>query len=837
MKRRIRTFSGNKDNRVTSVELAHRAVAKEAALEGIVLLKNEDFLPLSEKKAVALLGAGAGKTMKGGTGSGDVCERRSVTIYEGMKEAGIQITSEDWILDYDKTYDQARLDWKAMILEESGGSRSPAFFDVYASNAFEVPAGRQIKEEDCQGTDTAIYVISRVAGEGADRKNEAGDYQLTEKEQEDIRKLCDWKKNIVILINSGGLIEITALKENPMIKAILYISQPGMEGGYAVTDILFGKANPCGKLTDTWPNSYDDLANAQTFSYRDGNVNEEKYQEGIYVGYRYFDSFDVDYAYCFGYGLSYTNFLIDKKVEISSKDNGISLSFSVKNTGEFDGKEVIQAYGVCPQKGLEKEHRRLVGFAKSGELKANETEEMSINFHAKDLASFHEEKVAWILEAGTYYIELGNSIEDAKVCASINVQEEIILENVSHICPLTKELTELTIPDDLAAAKYKKAADFAAENDLPSIDFHAQHIDHPSHKTSKYEEMAKELVDKLSDQELIYMSVGEVSRGHDVALGAAGIMVPGAAGETSSILEEKYDFPGVSMADGPAGIRILPEYLADENNVYTQGFVGAIERGFFAEPLEKSDGLEKYYQYCTAFPIGTMLAQTWNEELIQKVGKTVGQEMENLGIAWWLAPGMNIHRNPLCGRNFEYYSEDPFLSGKIAAAMTKGVQSVPGVGTTIKHFACNNQEDNRFGSDSIVSERALREIYLRGFEIAVKESQPMAIMSSYNLINGIHTANHKDLLMTLLRGEWGFKGMVMTDWTTTSRGSQAWMCPASGNDLIMPGDQRDLENIKNALDDGRLSREELRQSVSRLVAVIYQTVGFENPPAYSEENL
>ncbi len=839
MKRRIRTFSGTKDNRVTPVELAHRAISKEAALEGIVLLKNDNFLPLSDKKPVALLGAGAGKTMKGGTGSGDVCERKSVTIYEAMKEAGISITSEDWILDYDKIYDKARLDWKKMILEESGGSRSPKFFDVYASHAFEVPAGASIREKDCLGSDTVIYVISRVAGEGADRKNEEGDYQLTQKELEDIESLSKWNKNIVILINSGGLIEINSLKENPNIRAILYISQPGMEGGYAVTAILFGKANPCGKLTDTWPISYDDVVSAKTFSSCNGNTEEEFYEEGIYVGYRYFDSFDVDTAYCFGYGLSYSRFEIDKNVKVQSENNKVSLLFSVKNIGSFMGKEVVQAYAICPQKSLDKEYRRLVGFAKTKSLKENEMETLSISFSVRDLASFYEEKNAWVLEEGNYYIQLGNSLDDAETCACIKVREDFILENVHEICPLEKELTELMVPDDLAAMKYQKAEEDAAEKNVPVIYLNAKKIDLPVHQISKYEVMAKELVNQLSDEELIYMSVGEVSRGHDVALGAAGIMVPGAAGETSSILEEKYDFPGVSMADGPAGIRILPEYLADEanDNVYTQGFVGAIERGFFAEPLEVSGGLEKYYQYCTAFPIGTMLAQTWNEDLIQKVGETVGKEMENLGISWWLAPGMNIHRNPLCGRNFEYYSEDPLLSGKIAAAMTKGVQKVPGVGTTIKHFACNNQEDNRFGSDSILSERTLREIYLRGFEITVKESQPMAIMSSYNLINGIHAANHKDLLITLLRKEWDFRGMVMTDWTTTSRGSQAWKCPASGNDLIMPGDQKDLENIKDALSDGRLSREELRQSVSRLVNVIYQTVGFEDPKSYLEENL
>ncbi len=227
-----------------------------------------------------------------------------------------------------------------------------------------------------------------------------------------------------------------------------------------------------------------------------------------------------------------------------------------------------------------------------------------------------------------------------------------------------------------------------------------------------------------------------------------------------------------------------------------------------------------YYQYCTAFPIGTALAQTWNLELVEQVGNAVGEEMKEFGITLWLAPGMNIHRNPLCGRNFEYFSEDPLLTGKIAASMTKGVQAIKGVGTTIKHFACNNQEDNRLSVDCIVSERALREIYLKGFEIAIKESQPFAIMTSYNKINGVYSANNKDLCMEVTRNEWGFEGIIMTDWTTTINGAKSYRCMQAGNDLIMPGMKQDHENIKEALQKGILAEDELNQCVTRLVKFV-----------------
>ena len=344
---------------------------------------------------------------------------------------------------------------------------------------------------------------------------------------------------------------------------------------------------------------------------------------------------------------------------------------------------------------------------------------------------------------------------------------------------------------------------------------------------SGYEKKARELVQKLTDEELTAMVIGEISKGQGQALGSAGSMVPGSAGETSGILKEKYGIPGVAMADGPAGLRLIRSYEVDKKtgNIYSEGILDALEGGFLASG-EKHEDASVYYQYCTAIPVGTLLAQTWNTELLEKVGKAVAEEMQEFGISWWLAPGMNIHRNPLCGRNFEYYSEDPLVSGCMAAAITRGVQSVPGTGTTIKHFACNNQEDNRMGVDSVVSERALREIYLRGFEIAVRTAQPMAIMTSYNLVNGVHAANSRDLCTQAARKEWGFRGIIMTDWTTTEAhgGSTPWRCPWAGNDLIMPGSKNDGENILAALRDGSLSREELEECVIRLLTVIFQTL-------------
>ena len=291
------------------------------------------------------------------------------------------------------------------------------------------------------------------------------------------------------------------------------------------------------------------------------------------------------------------------------------------------------------------------------------------------------------------------------------------------------------------------------------------------------------------------------------------------------------------MADGPAGLRVLRSYDVDRmtGKIYGVGLIGSLEGGLFRKDYKNED-VDKYYMYATAIPIGTHLAQTFDLELVRNLGKLVADEMTEFGIAWWLAPGLNIHRNPLCGRNFEYYSEDPLLSGEMAAAITLGVQSVPGVGTTIKHFACNNQEDNRMSSNSIVSERALREIYLRGFEIAIKTAQPMCIMTSYNLINSIHTANSYDLCTIVARNEWGFEGIIMTDWTTTTAGgSKSSACAIAGNDLIMPANQIDIDNIMAALKDGSLPRGIARDCAARLIKVIFQTIGMEDIEAYNKQ--
>lgn len=838
MKRRVRTFSGTKNPSVSEREIKNRTVARKAAAEGIVLMKNEGVLPLKKGSKIALFGSGAGQTIKGGTGSGDVNEREVVSIYQGLLNAGVEITSRDWVEDFQKIYKKSREDWREEIFREAQGKASMDFFQIYASHAYEMPSGRPILENDMNGADIAVYVVSRVAGEGADRFEKEGDYYLTEHEKEDLKMISAQCKDVIVILNVGGQIDPGEILAIPNVKAILNIVQPGMEGGNALADILTGKVTPSGKLTDTWAKKYSDYPNSETFSHNNGNIQTEKYEEGIYVGYRYFDSFQVDVEYPFGFGLSYTGFDI-LPGEVRADETSVSVEVTVKNTGKtYSGKEVVQIYASCPQEGMPKEYRRLCGFAKTDLLKPQGSETMTITFPAKALASFDEETAAWVLEKGLYGIWIGNSSQNVVLSGALSVKENVILEKVQHICPLKEELKEIVRPEEtirqLEAAWHKELD----HKGIVPVVFAPVAEQKERIPAGEPEQMASELVEKLSDEELIAMVIGEISKGQDNALGSAGIMVPGAAGETSGILEDKWDVPGVSMADGPAGLRLIKKYDVNPKigEIYDVGLLAALEGGFFAND-EAHEDADTYYQYCTAIPVGTLLAQTWNMELLEETGKAVAKEMQEFGVAWWLAPGMNIHRNPLCGRNFEYYSEDPLVSGMAAAAITRGVQSVEGVGTTIKHFACNNQEDNRLGSNSVLSERTLREIYLRGFEIAVKTSQPMAIMTSYNEINGVHAANCKDTCTTAAREEWDFQGIIMTDWTTTMPhgGSIPWKCAQAGNDLIMPGWDGDSESIRKALEDGSLDREELKACVKRMLKVIYQTLGYEDCVSYGAQ--
>lgn len=811
-------------------EIHNKQIARVAATEGMVLLRNEnDILPIPKGTAIALYGAGAAHTIKGGTGSGDVNSRKTVSILEGLTNAGYQIVTKSWLDAYDAAYAKAREQWRDEIWEKEAKMREKDnsdfhFFFAYSEVPFVFPTDELPEKENAE---IAIYVLSRQAGEGKDRVNNGGDFILSKQEEQMIDKICALYPHVVLVLNTGGMIDLSFADQYNNIEGIVYMHQPGMEAGNALADLVCGNVVPSGKLTDSWPCSYSDYPNASVFSHNNGNVEKEEYVEGIYVGYRYFDTFNVPVRYCFGYGLSYTNFAIETMaVTLGTQEPEIGVKVKITNVGaHYTGREVVQLYVSCPQDKIDKEYRRLVGFYKTKPLAPGESEEKTIRFAISAMASYHENRTAWLLEEGCYGIFVGNSLATSVFSASIQVEGDAVLMETEHICPLQEHLEELKgNVDEINARRnsWLKTVQEKLSLTIHNVEIKKKDISYERNFCDFSEEVAA-FVDKLEVDQLIELATGDISKAQGSNIGAAGNSVPGSAAETSGCAI-KQGLAGIVLADGPAGLRLNKTYQAVDGKPMSMPFAMAIEDGFFARGAFDQKG-ETYYQYCTAIPVGTVLAQTWDIEIIKECGKAVAQEMDEFGVTLWLAPGMNIHRNPLCGRNFEYYSEDPLLSGIMAAAMTEGVQSCKGCGTTIKHFACNNQEDNRMHSNSIVSERALREIYLKGFEIAVTKSQPMAIMTSYNLINGVHAANSYDLCTKAARNEWGYQGLIMTDWTTTHNGPEctASGCMRAGNDIVMPGCNNDHENLKKELDDGTLDIRELKLAVGHLVNIIWQS--------------
>lgn len=804
--------SGTQNPQPSNRELEHGRLARYAAAEGIVLLKNDGVLPLKASMPIALLGGGADKTVKGGIGSGDVNNRENISIYRGLKEAGVPITSEGWLSDYQAGYADARNQWKQKVLEEVKQVENP--FDAYAANPFALPEGRKITTDDVRGAFAAVYVISRISGEGKDRRKEEGDYYLSRREAEDIHFLDQQGIPIILILNAGGPVELTALlQKTEHIRAILYISQPGQEGGHAVADILLGQAVPGGRLTATWAKQYEDYPSGESYSYLNGNLETEEYREGIYVGYRYFDSFGVEPLFPFGYGLSYTSFAMNFD-GLQTTEAGFEVDITVENTGDcYEGREVVQIYVTLPQTGGAKESCRLAGFAKTDSLKPGDMQRLTVAIEQKQIASFSEAMQAWHIAKGAYGVWIGSHVGSLRLAAVLTVSEQVILERTGVVCPLKTRLEELGV-SELAEQKAEEWMAMAKEQQIPEIQF----VPREEEKRRYPAQLAKE----QPVEELIPLLYGNITQGAST-LGSAGIRVPGSAGETTEVLEETYGIRSLIMADGPAGLRLRQSYEVDRKTgqIYSGGVLHSLENGFLEEP-ENHEDADTYYQYCTAFPVGTALAQTWDTKLMEKIGEAIAVEMEEFHVDLWLAPGINIQRNPLCGRNFEYYSEDPLLSGIMAAAITLGVQRSGRCGVTIKHFACNNQEDNRMGVDVCVSQRALREIYLRGFEIAVKKGAPLSMMSSYNLINGVHAANNRDICTMVAREEWGFDGVMMSDWNTTvpEDGSVPWKCAAAGNDIIMPGNLQDGDNIREAYAQGKLTEEAIRSCAGRVLALI-----------------
>ena len=791
-------------------EREHNRILRHFGAECTVLLKSDGTFPLEAPCELALYGSGARQTVKGGTGSGEVNSRTSVNVEEGLKAAGFQITTGNWLDRYGEIRPKAK---KRFIRKLKRSALKRGTLAILDSMGAVMPEPEYDLPLDGEG-DAAIYVLSRISGEGSDRKPVAGDILLTETEKRDILALDKKHSKFMLVLNVGGVVDLTPVME---VRNILYLSQLGVETGNILADIVLGKSTPSGKLTTTW-SAWNDYQTIGDF----GDRYDTSYREGIYVGYRYFDTVEKKPLFPFGYGLSYTTFSTDMG-EVQQKKGKISAKASVKNTGNHNGKEVVQLYVSAPQGKLDKPYQSLAAFAKTKDLKPGDEQTLTLDFAMKDLASYDAGRAAWILEAGDYVIRLGTSSRNTQPVAVVRLNEEVIVRKVKNCLGKPsfgnwkpERLREEKLPTDLPVLELD-----ASEFRLETVDYDLRHEVDP-------------IIENLTDEELCLMNIGAFKdKGSKSVVGEAAQSVVGGAGETARTFIDR-GIPAIVMADGPAGVRISRQYVRDENGAHPIGQTmpeSVMElmpapAAFFMKHFmggRKPEG-EIIEQNCTAIPIGTALAQSWNTDLAEKCGDIVGDEMERFGVHLWLAPALNIHRDIRCGRNYEYFSEDPLISGYFSAAITHGVQKHPGRGTTIKHFAANNQETNRYGNNSVVSERAMREIYLKGFEIAVRDSQPHALMTSYNLINGVHTSERRDLSEDILRAEFGFKGIVMTDWIigALNFGKKKYPAPdaariaAAGNDLVMPGGPADHKAMLRGLKEGRLTRNQLLVNATRV---------------------
>ena len=804
----------SRSGEVTRRERDNLQIAYEAACEGMVLLKNDGALPFKTKK-VALYGPGAAMTIKGGTGSGEVNERHSVTVLEGLRSRGFEISTMDWIEGYEHFYAEAEKAYKIEKRKRINLLKMDSIMNMLFDN-FRYPAGPMITEEDVarSDTDSCIFVLSRQAGEGCDRRLEKGDYYLTDEEEAQIRFCAEHYASFVLVINCGSSVDMSVIDSIPGINAVLYICQLGTEGGHAVADVISGEVTPSGKLSDTWAKKYEDIPFAMDYSFLNGNLKDEYYKEGIYVGYRYFDSFHAEPAYPFGFGLSYTDFAI-RSGGVSLDGTRVTVRADVQNTGEVcSGREVAQVYVTAPEGQLHKPWQSLASFAKTKVLAPGQREQLEMTFDIRTMCSYREYDSCFVLEQGEYIVRLGNSSRNTAAVGVIYAERDILVSRNQSICTGCG-LEELKAP---------KRNEEKLNPGLPYLLLDCDSIrtieftyDEPVEDTDP---RVQKILSSLSLNEMADVLVGNGMFG-----GETRFNLPGSVGNTTSKFWDR-GLANVALCDGPAGLRIQKRSTVDEKGRIKpvelalsifNSFPEFIKKFMVGDP--KKDTV--LYQYTTAFPVATALAQTWNQELMYRVGDAIYREMKEYGCTYWLAPAVNIHRNPLCGRNFEYFSEDPVLTGKMAAAITRGVQQEEGFYVTVKHFAANNQEEERNKVSSNLSERALREIYLRPFELAVRDGGAKGIMTSYNKVNGTYASNSYDLCTKALRNEWGFEGVVMTDWFSTNGGlANNALCIKAGNDLIMPGGGYFKKEILRGVKSGLIEEKDVRISCSRVIRAI-----------------
>ena len=698
---------------------------RRAGAEGTVLLKNDGVLPLSKTGSTAFFGRVQRDYFYVGYGSGgDVNPDYLVSPMDALEARGD--------IAYDKALaDRYRLWCQANVPPVMDWAQWPTCHP-------EMPLSEEAVRAAAQRNDAAVVILGRAMGEAMDNRPEPGGYYLTEAEKALLAQVTAAFRKVCVVVDAGNIMDLSWVEEYP-IGALVYAFQGGMESGNALIDVLYGDAQPGGRLTDTVPRHYEDAPSYGHFGGRDFN----EYREDIYVGYRYYETFAQDKVlYPFGFGLSYTTFRVESAAEVWQTN--WDLRIQVTNTGSRPGRQVVQVYVEAPQGKLGKAARVLADYWKTPELAPGQSAAVSLWIDLESLASFDDSGVtghpyAYVLEAGTYRLYVGTDVRSASLAGRLFLEEQTLTAQLESQCSPTQDFPRLhpkeeggrLIPGFEPVPRAESRRKDQVLEHLPETIPFTGDLGISFRDVCKGTHGMEDFIAQLTPEELNALCKGEGQM--DSPLGTKGNA--GMLGGTTQSLRDK-GVPTLTTTDGPSGIRVCC--------------------------------------YTALLPCGTALASSWDVEAVEALGHLFGQEMVRKGSDILLGPGLNIHRDPLCGRNFEYYSEDPLLSGTVAAAMVRGIQSVPGRSACVKHFACNNQEENRNRNDSRLSQRALREIYLRGFEICLRDAAPLCLMTSYNQINGIWGHYQYELVTGILRREWGYDGLVMTDW---------WMQPSTDPDF------------------------------------------------------
>lgn len=786
--------------------------SRKVAAEGAVLLKNEgQILPLRNNESASIFGRTQVNYYRSGTGSGgSVHVTHTTNLLDGLRSKKNITINEELAAVYEKWIEENPFD------NGGGGWAAEPWHQQ------EMPLTDELVLGARKRSDKAIVVIGRTAGEDQDNANEPGSYQLTAEEKAMLKQVTTYFDQTIVVLNVSNIIDMSWMNDEGYvhpISCVIYAWQGGMEGGNAIADVLVGEVTPSGKLTDTIAYSIEDYPSTRNYGHEFTSV----YEEDIYVGYRYFETFCPDKVqFEFGYGLSYTEFAIEPEEAVLVNKEGehyFELSVTVQNIGTtFAGKEVVQVYYEAPQGKLGQPAKALATFGKTTILEPGESQRLTVSFPIHSMASYDDSGVtghpsAYVLEAGTYHFYVGNSIRNL-VDVGIQGQRGFVVETLQVV----EQLKEALAPTEGFARMKPGARKEDGSYELTSAEVPTREVSLADRIDRNLPKSLEQTGDKgyklqdVYDQKVTMEAFIAQLNDEDLATIVRGegmsspLVTPGTAsafgGVSDSLLN--YGIPVACTADGPSGIRM-------------------------------DSGLK-----ATQVAIGTLLAATWNAELVEELYVMEGQELLSNNIDALLGPGLNIRRSPLNGRNFEYFSEDPLITGVFATACTRGIMK-GGSNATLKHFACNNQEKFRSKVNAVVSERALREIYLKGFEMAVKQGGANSIMTSYNPINGHWAASNYDLNTTILREEWGFKGIVMTDWWAVMNDVVHGGSPSvkytnamvrAQNDLYMVVNNYGAEinsledNTIESLENGSLTRGELQRSAMNICEFIMRAPVF-----------